>query len=51
MYGKIGKVSSWQQHADTDVFEFEVDLRIPGVPDAAVQDENPMKDINEKMEN
>ena len=39
----------WKQHADTDASKFEVDLRIPGVPDEAVQqDENYMKEINEK---
>ena len=39
----------WKQHADTDASKFEVDLRIPGVPDEAVQQyENYMKEINEK---
>ena len=43
--------SSWEHHVLTDFSKFEVDLRSHGVPDDTVQqDENHMKEINEKME-
>ena len=38
--------SSWQQQANTGISDFEIDLRIQGVPgDGVHKDENRMKEI------
>ena len=48
---KKTKTSNWKQYTDTDDSRFEVDLRIPGIPDDAVpQDENEMIKINDKSD-
>ena len=42
---------NWKQYTEIDNSKFEVDLRISGISDDAVrQDENHMKEINEKLE-
>ena len=40
----------WKQSQNTGVFEFEIDLRVPGVPEEMVQqDEYKMKEIGESL--
>ena len=42
-------LSSWQEQANTDISDSEIDLRIQGVPDDIVQqDENRMKEIDKR---
>ena len=44
-------MGNWKQKTDTDDFKFGVNLRIPGNPDdAAQQDENYMQDTKDKLE-
>ena len=39
-------ISNWKQLQNTGVPEFEIDLRVPGVPEEMVQqDKNKMKEI------